>query len=159
MEGSCRGRRLVGGGEGEEEGRGRRSVDPAFTVSGCHLFTHSTVCVGPQHVLRTETVAQHLAFTAHSSSSPKHHICLTPADLCPRWMAGSVMSALWRDSRIGAVVQATVRMSGTMMALIFEKSKLHLSCLCCFLFFLETFQKNLRVLSHLDFGSKTNDLF
>lgn len=29
-----------------EEGR-RRSVDPAFTVSGCHLFTHSTVRIGP----------------------------------------------------------------------------------------------------------------
>ena len=25
--------------------RRRRSVDPAFTVSGCHLFTHSTVCI------------------------------------------------------------------------------------------------------------------
>lgn len=31
----------------EERERGRKSVDPAFTVSGYHLFTQSTACVVP----------------------------------------------------------------------------------------------------------------
>lgn len=36
---------------GPREKRGRRGggwgVDPAFSVSGCHLFTHYTVCMAP----------------------------------------------------------------------------------------------------------------
>lgn len=47
VKGLHRGRRLTGERQGSKEKEGRRSVDPAFTVSGCHLFTHSTVCVSP----------------------------------------------------------------------------------------------------------------
>lgn len=44
-----RGQKLKGRRRGcrKKRGRRRRSVDPAFTVSGCHLFTHSIVCIGP----------------------------------------------------------------------------------------------------------------
>lgn len=116
-------------GRGEEEGRrGEREKECWSSLHSewmSPVYTLNSVC-RPQHILRTETVAQHLASMAHSSSLPKHHICLTLADLCLRLTAGSVMSALWRDSS-GSVVlwfRQQLRWWLTMMALIFGKKTL-----------------------------------